>query len=79
MQDHVKQIIFFWSWMPKKVPLQPLHALLHSDVLPERNPQNISFRFGISFSATTTENALQSKTSSKGSTKLSAMITGTHS
>lgn len=39
----------------------------------------ISFSLGISFSATETEKALQSNTSLKGSTKLSAMITGTHS
>ncbi|XP_061337020.1 uncharacterized protein LOC133284071 [Gastrolobium bilobum] len=68
MQNHVKQIIFYWSWVPKEMPLYHLHVILH-----------ISFSLGISFSATTTEKALQSRTSLKGRTKLSAMITGTHS
>ncbi|ANM70957.1 unnamed protein product [Arabidopsis thaliana] len=70
MQNHMKQIIFLRFSMPQKVPLRLSHRHLHL---------HISFNLGMSFSATMTENALQSRTSKKGGTKLSEMITGTHS
>ncbi|XP_072993576.1 LOW QUALITY PROTEIN: uncharacterized protein [Typha latifolia] len=79
MQNHVKKVIFKWLGMPQEVFLQLYHTIVHRNISPERNSQKYIFKFGISFSAITTEKELQSNTSSKGSTKLSAMITGTHS
>ncbi|XP_058109891.1 LOW QUALITY PROTEIN: uncharacterized protein LOC131253079 [Magnolia sinica] len=79
MQNHMKYIIFYWFAMPKKMLLQSLHTRLHRNISFHGIAKRISFKFGISFSATITEKALQSSTSSKGGTKLSAMITGTHS
>ncbi|XP_073351933.1 uncharacterized protein [Aegilops tauschii subsp. strangulata] len=69
VQNHVEEIIPEGPGVPQEVPLEPLDTI----------PWSIFLRSGMSFSATTTEKALQSSTSLKGSTKLSAMITGTHS
>ncbi|XP_074575070.1 LOW QUALITY PROTEIN: uncharacterized protein LOC141831580 [Curcuma longa] len=79
MKYHVENIILDWFCMPREMLLQFLHIHLHSYYCACGIRNIISFKFGISFSATTTEKALQSSTSSKGSTKLSAIITGTHS
>ncbi|KAL5697486.1 hypothetical protein ACHQM5_028750 [Ranunculus cassubicifolius] len=67
MQSHMKQIILDSLIMPNKMPLHLPYCHL------------IFFKFGISFSGTNTENASQFKTSKKGGTKLSEIITGTHS
>ncbi|XP_072967209.1 LOW QUALITY PROTEIN: uncharacterized protein [Typha angustifolia] len=79
MQNHVKKVIFKWLGMPQEVFLQLYHTIVHRNISLKEIPKSIFFKFGISFSAITTEKELQSNTSSKGSTKLSAMITGTHS
>ncbi|XP_068651447.1 uncharacterized protein [Aristolochia californica] len=68
MQNHMKKIISYGFMMPQKMPLHHLDT-----------SSRISFSLGISFSATITENLLQSRTSPRGGTKLSAIITGTHS
>ncbi|XP_019083896.1 PREDICTED: LOW QUALITY PROTEIN: uncharacterized protein LOC109125848 [Camelina sativa] len=79
MQNHMKQIVSLRFSMPQKVPLRLSHRHLHLYVFLFWYRRQISFNLGMSFSATMTENALQSRTSKKGGTKLSDIITGTHS
>ncbi|XP_026427862.1 uncharacterized protein LOC113323739 [Papaver somniferum] len=56
MKGHVKDVILHRFNMPKKMLLRHLHPLV------------ISFKLGISFSATKTANDSQSKTSKNGRT-----------
>ncbi|XP_073225393.1 LOW QUALITY PROTEIN: uncharacterized protein [Cicer arietinum] len=79
MKYHVKYIIFNRTPMPKKMLLHFFHPHLHLKVPLFRNGNSILFKFGISFSKTKTANDSQFKTSKKGGTKSSDIITGTHS
>ncbi|XP_028087395.1 LOW QUALITY PROTEIN: uncharacterized protein LOC114288111 [Camellia sinensis] len=79
MKGHVKEVILQGLSMPKKMLLNLLHRELHIKILLFWYRNEYSFKLTISFSAIITENAPQSKTSKKGGTKLSDMITGTHS
>ncbi|XP_020536477.2 LOW QUALITY PROTEIN: uncharacterized protein LOC110009937 [Jatropha curcas] len=79
MQSHVKEIILYWVRVPEEMPLNLSDTKLHLRYFSFGIESNISFRLGMSFSERITENALQSKTSKNGGTKLSDIITGTHS
>ncbi|XP_057466731.1 LOW QUALITY PROTEIN: uncharacterized protein LOC130756257 [Actinidia eriantha] len=79
MKGHVEEVILQGLSMPKEVPLSLPHRELHFEILLLRYRNEYSFKLGMSFSARITEKAPQSKTSKKGGTKLSDMITGTHS
>ncbi|XP_052304828.1 LOW QUALITY PROTEIN: uncharacterized protein LOC112324911 [Populus trichocarpa] len=79
MEGHVEEIILHWASMPKKMSLSFPDPELHLKILLLWNRKNISFRLDMSFSARINENAPQSRTSKNGGTKLSDIITGTHS
>ncbi|XP_022144949.1 uncharacterized protein LOC111014496 [Momordica charantia] len=68
MKSHVEEVILQGLGMPEEVLLYLPDSELH-----------LKISLGMSFSATITENASQSNTSKNGGTKLSDMITGTHS
>ncbi|XP_021900088.1 LOW QUALITY PROTEIN: uncharacterized protein LOC110816273 [Carica papaya] len=79
MKGHVKQIILFRLGMPEKMPLNLPHRKLHLMILLLWYRNKISFKLGMSFSARIMENLDQFRTSKNGGTKLSDIITGTHS
>ncbi|XP_027175803.1 LOW QUALITY PROTEIN: uncharacterized protein LOC113775218 [Coffea eugenioides] len=79
MKGHMEEIILHRLCMPEKMLLNLSHPRLHFKILCLRYGQRISFKLGMSFSARITENALQFRTSKNGGTKLSDIITGTHS
>ncbi|XP_058785179.1 LOW QUALITY PROTEIN: uncharacterized protein LOC131660068 [Vicia villosa] len=79
MKYHMKYIILNRTPMPKKMLLYFLHSHLHLKVSFFGMETRIFFKFGMSFSKTKTANDSQFKTSKKGGTKLSDIITGTHS
>ncbi|XP_052198756.1 LOW QUALITY PROTEIN: uncharacterized protein LOC127805942 [Diospyros lotus] len=76
---HVEEVILQRLGMPQKMPLSFPHSKLHCKIPLLWYRKENSFKFGMSFSARITEKAPQSKTSKNGGTKLSDMITGTHS
>eukprot|EP00257_Ricinus_communis_P024839 XP_025012253.1 LOW QUALITY PROTEIN: uncharacterized protein LOC112533964 [Ricinus communis] len=79
MKGHVKEIILHRTRMPQEMLLNLPDPKLHFRYFSSGIESNISFRFGMSFSARINENAPQLKTSKNGGTKLSDIITGTHS
>ncbi|XP_021723583.1 LOW QUALITY PROTEIN: uncharacterized protein LOC110690968 [Chenopodium quinoa] len=79
MKDHMEKVILHRSRMPEEMSLDLFYCKLHFNILSSGIDTKMSFRFGMSFSATITENASQFKISKKGGTKLSDIITGTHS
>ncbi|XP_024635223.1 LOW QUALITY PROTEIN: uncharacterized protein [Medicago truncatula] len=79
MEYHVKYIILDRTLMPKKMLLYFFHSHLHLKIPLFWDGNKYTFKFGMSFSKTKTANDSQFKTSKKGGTKLSDIITGTHS
>ncbi|XP_057739346.1 LOW QUALITY PROTEIN: uncharacterized protein LOC130956326 [Arachis stenosperma] len=79
MKYHVKHIILLRAPMPKEMLLHFFYPHLHLRYLFCGIESRILFKFGISFSITITANDSQFNTSKNGGTKLSEMITGTHS
>ncbi|XP_018814857.1 LOW QUALITY PROTEIN: uncharacterized protein LOC121251102 [Juglans microcarpa x Juglans regia] len=79
MKSHVEEIIFQGPSMPEKMLLNLPDPQLHLKIFSLGIERSMSFKLGMSFSATINENAPQFKTSKNGGTKLSDMITGTHS
>ncbi|XP_074280930.1 LOW QUALITY PROTEIN: uncharacterized protein LOC141605900 [Silene latifolia] len=79
MKEHVEKVILHRPSMPQKMPLNLCNCKLHFHILDSGIDSKMFFRFGMSFSATITEKASQFKISNKGGTKLSEIITGTHS
>ncbi|XP_057968878.1 LOW QUALITY PROTEIN: uncharacterized protein LOC131158203 [Malania oleifera] len=79
MEGHVEKIILHRLSMPEKVLLNLLHPKLHFQIFSSVIKRSMFFKFGMSFSATNTEKPPQSNTPKNGGTKLSDIITGTHS
>ncbi|XP_058213758.1 LOW QUALITY PROTEIN: uncharacterized protein LOC131325484 [Rhododendron vialii] len=79
MKGHVEKVILQGLSMPKEMLLHLPHRELHVKIFSSGIERSMSFNFGMSFSARITEKEPQSKTSKKGGTKLSDMITGMHS
>ncbi|XP_068314213.1 LOW QUALITY PROTEIN: uncharacterized protein [Pyrus communis] len=79
VQYHMKNIILFRLSMPQKMLLHLSHPHLHQKISFSGIERSMFFKFGISFSKTNTANDSQFRTSKNGGTKLSDIITGTHS
>ncbi|XP_030952395.1 LOW QUALITY PROTEIN: uncharacterized protein LOC126713728 [Quercus robur] len=79
MKSHVEKIILQGLSMPEKMLLNLPNPKLHLKIFSSGIESSMSFKLGMSFSARINENAPQSKTSKNGGTKLSDIITGTHS